>query len=288
MVLNNPPRPAGDSLGGPCYRCVFPKPPPPESVVSCGEGGILGPVVGVMGVLQALEAIKLIVAGLSSSHSSNSASGDGSSSGSAPQTNPEDKPSLLLFSAYSNPQFRSIRLRSRKSKCAACSAHATIPSEALTSGSMDYVQFCGAINPINVLGPSERVSVTEFAAMKAEGARTPGLKPGPLLVDVREKVQFDLGNIYHSINIPYSEIAATRIENDGVYDAVRYPWIYGLGNIPPCHSIYVVCRLGNDSQLAARKFKELGIGRNGERWIGDIAGGLSAWRQQVDPDFPDY
>ena len=59
MVLNNPPLPAGDPKGGPCYRCIFPKPPPPESVVSCGDGGILGPVVGVMGVLQALEAIRV-------------------------------------------------------------------------------------------------------------------------------------------------------------------------------------------------------------------------------------
>ncbi|EHK50419.1 hypothetical protein TRIATDRAFT_297199, partial [Trichoderma atroviride IMI 206040] len=57
IVLNNPPG------KGPCYRCVFPKPPPPESVVGCGEGGIIGPVVGTMGVLQALEAIKLIVRG---------------------------------------------------------------------------------------------------------------------------------------------------------------------------------------------------------------------------------
>jgi adenylyltransferase/sulfurtransferase len=63
IVLNSPPLPAGDASGGPCYRCVFPKPPPAESVVSCGDGGILGPVVGTMGVLQALEAVKLITAG---------------------------------------------------------------------------------------------------------------------------------------------------------------------------------------------------------------------------------
>jgi adenylyltransferase/sulfurtransferase len=124
MVLNNPPLPPGDTSGGPCYRCVFPKPPPPESVVSCGDGGILGPVVGVMGVLQALEAIKVLTLRSAAA--------------------PADPPSLLLFSAYSNPMFRSIRLRTRKAKCAACSAHATVTPEALQSGSLDYVQFCGS------------------------------------------------------------------------------------------------------------------------------------------------
>ena len=57
VALNSPPG------RGPCYRCVFPRPPPPESVVGCGEGGIVGPVVGVMGVLQALEAIRIISSG---------------------------------------------------------------------------------------------------------------------------------------------------------------------------------------------------------------------------------
>jgi len=63
MVLNNPPSTSHQEAGGPCYRCIFPKPPPIESVVSCGDGGILGPVVGVIGVLMALEAIKLIASG---------------------------------------------------------------------------------------------------------------------------------------------------------------------------------------------------------------------------------
>src|SRR5690554_7024451 len=62
-------RSQGSDTGGPCYRCIFPKPPPADQVVSCGDGGILGPVVGVMGVLQALEAIKLLTAGLKTDRS---------------------------------------------------------------------------------------------------------------------------------------------------------------------------------------------------------------------------
>lgn len=298
MVLNHPARPPGDSQGGPCYRCVFPKPPPPESVVSCGEGGILGPVVGVMGVLQALEAIKIVVAGLPPSLPSGSVHGEsgyrishGLSNGSTMQVNVEDRPSLLLFSAYSNPPFRTIRLRSRKSNCATCSAHATVTPEALASGSLDYAQFCGAISPIDALEPAERISARGYADVRAErevvGTDECGGRDHAL-IDVREKVQFDLGSIEGSINIPYSEIAATRIEDGNACGDTDDPWVDMLRQIPSLQPIYVVCRLGNDSQLAVRKFKELGLGLDGSRWIGDVAGGLDAWRQHVDPDFPEY
>lgn len=47
--------------GGPCYRCIFPSPPPPEAVTNCGDGGVIGAVTGVIGALQALEAIKIIL-----------------------------------------------------------------------------------------------------------------------------------------------------------------------------------------------------------------------------------
>lgn len=50
----------------------------------------------------------------------------------------------------------------------------------------------------------------------------------------------------------------------------------------------MVCRLGNDSQIAVRKLKELGLDRGGERFIGDIRGGFRAWREEVDPDLPEY
>ncbi len=100
MTLNSPPKVSGDSAGGPCYRCIFPKPPPAESVISCGDGGILGPVVGVMGVLQALEAIKLLTSGR------NQAVKVASSLPHSPERS--ETPSLLLFSAYGAPSFRRI------------------------------------------------------------------------------------------------------------------------------------------------------------------------------------
>jgi adenylyltransferase/sulfurtransferase len=275
MVLNNPPLPPGNTSGGPCYRCVFPKPPPPESVVSCGDGGILGPVVGVMGVLQALEAIKVLT-----------------------QTTAPEPPSLLIFSAYSNPMFRTIRLRSRKPRCAACSTQATISAEVLQSGSLDYVQFCGSINPIAALTPQERVSAENFAKLRSGVNPFTGIvsnQDSYVLVDTREKVQYELCNINGSINIPFSAISATRVTksidtssgpDSSTGDQEENGWVTELKQ--SAKPIFVVCRMGNDSQLSVRKMKELGLDHGGKRFIGDIRGGLEAWRKSVDADFPSY
>jgi adenylyltransferase/sulfurtransferase len=280
MVLNNPPLPAGNTAGGPCYRCVFPKPPPPESVVSCGDGGILGPVVGVMGVLQALEAIKILTR-----------PAGGSTDGAV---SPEP-PSLLIFSAYANPMFRSIRLRTRKPKCAACSAQATVTPEALSSGSLDYVQFCGTVNPIDALSANERISVENYAKIRLEANPFTGSEPSKdshILVDVREKVQFDLCSLEGSVNIPFSTVERTpslslngsSTANGGMEGA---DWVSDLRK----HSdkpVFVLCRLGNDSQVTVKKMKELGLDNGGQRWIGDLKGGLHAWRSIIDKDFPEY
>lgn len=331
MILNNPPRAPGDPSGGPCYRCVFPKPPPAESVVSCGEGGILGPVVGVMGVLQALEAIKLIAAGIEKPQSpsedtmmeidgaSPNSSGRQQSTGST-----NSKPSLLLFSAYSNPQFRSFGLRTRKPKCAACSAHATVTPEALMSGSMDYVQFCGAVSPVDALAPEERISALDYEQARATSLISGVNGSSPLangssgaqhiLLDVREKVQFDLAHLDGSINIPFSDIVATSVptaatpvsastpatpatgstgspsspKQAGGGEEQRPSWLAELQKLPAEQPIVVTCRLGNDSQLAVRKMKALGLDDGGKRKIVDVRGGLKAWRETVDADFPDY
>jgi adenylyltransferase/sulfurtransferase len=282
MVLNNPPSPPGDTSGGPCYRCVFPKPPPPESVVSCGDGGILGPVVGVMGILQALEAIKVLTAPTPSPSA------------------PADPPSLLIFSAYSQPMFRSIRLRSRKPKCAACSAQASISAEALQSGNLDYVQFCGIVDPVNALTPQERISAENYAKLRSgvnPFTGTVSSKDSHILVDTREQVQFELGNIDGSVNIPFSAISTiarpsldassprmSREDYDMETDGSD--WVSALRQSEK--PIFVVCRRGNDSQLSVKKMKELGLDYGGKRFIGDIRGGLEAWRKGVDAEFPDY
>lgn len=97
----------------PCYRCLHPKPPPAETVVSCADGGVLGVVPGTIGILQALEALKLIL-GM------------------------EVSGKLLMFDALSATPFRSIAMRGRKSDCAICGDNPSIKEL------QDYVQFCGS------------------------------------------------------------------------------------------------------------------------------------------------
>jgi adenylyltransferase/sulfurtransferase len=99
---------------GPCYRCLFPTPPPPHTVTNCGDGGVLGAVAGVVGVLQALETVKILT------------EMDGVLSG-----------RLLLFDG-SGTNFRNVKLRQRVAECAVCGDNPTITTP------IDYEQFCGS------------------------------------------------------------------------------------------------------------------------------------------------
>lgn len=291
MVLNNPPRPPGDSTGGPCYRCVFPNPPPADGVVTCADGGILGPVVGTMGVMQALQAIKVLTA-----LPKPETSADMNSSSSS--TTPAESPYLHLFSSYSTPPFRAIRLRPRRKACASCSSTADISLESLKSGSTDYVLFCGSASSPNVLSPEERISPSEYH--KSYHQSTPSTNSdSPTIIDVREKVQFDICSLENSINIPISTIlssahqpqdAAAGSTKDTNSSAEVLPsWLPpDIASSTSDAPIYVVCRLGNDSQIAVQKLKERGLDRGGQRAVRDIRGGFRAWKQDVDPDWPEY
>ncbi|THX41710.1 hypothetical protein D6D10_02521 [Aureobasidium pullulans] len=249
-VLNNPPRAPGASDGGPCYRCVFPRPPPAESVVSCGEGGILGPVVGVMGILQALEAIKLITA--------------------SPDT-AAAPPSLLLFSAYSIPQFRNVKLRSRRADCASCSANHTVTPASLTSGSMDYIAFCGVTNPVDVLPSSSRISASDL--LSTLSTTSPHDDDAPVILDVRDPTQFELCNLPSSINLPWQGLSTRLRDDPQVMEDLKD------------RDVLVVCKLGNDSQLAVQMLE---AANPGIRSLKDVKGGFRAWRNEVDPEWPDY
>ncbi|CAG7919589.1 unnamed protein product [Penicillium olsonii] len=270
MVLNNPPRAPGDKTGGPCYRCVFPKPPPADSVVSCADGGILGPVVGTMGVLQALEAIKVITT-------------------TADPARPRDPPSLHIFSAYSSPLVRTIRLRSRRANCAVCSSEATVSLDTIKSGSTDYVFFCGSASLPSLLSPEERISAREY---NEQYPVSPGSAPSHTMIDVRDEAQFGICSLSNSINIPISSVLASSSAKPAEgQEAAQIPaWVppelaADSGSTDP---IYVVCRLGNDSQIVVKKMKELGLDQHGKRFIGDITGGLRSWKEQVDPEWPEY
>lgn len=286
MVLNNPPRPPGDSAGGPCYRCVFPNPPPADGVVTCADGGILGPVVGTMGVMQALQAIKVIT----SSHKPETPAEMNGCSSSNTSAEP---PYLHLFSGYSTPPFRAIRLRPRRKACASCSSEATISLDSLKSGSTDYILFCGSASSPNVLSPEERVSPSDYQNSYYRAAEK---LISPTIIDVREKVQFDICSLDNSINIPISTIlsSAHQPQDAGAESGkdsteILPPWLPPeIASTASDSPIYVVCRLGNDSQIAVQKMKERGLDRGGQRPVLDIRGGFQAWKKEVDPSWPEY
>ena len=136
---------------GPCYRCLFPKPPAPEMAGSCEETGILGAVTGVIGSLQALEAIKIIA----DLHGENMSKlflviiiffddTDVYEMFVTPPPSQDWKPSLLIYSALAFPPFRSIKLRPRRKTCPACGDEGERLGEISTT---DYVAFCGGPKP---------------------------------------------------------------------------------------------------------------------------------------------
>lgn len=170
IVLNDPPG------SGPCYRCIWPNPPPASTVTSCGEGGILGPVVGVMGVLQALEAIKLL---------------------SRPAPPEQKTTSMTIFSAFPQMAFRTLKMRGRRKACVACGEPADakdkITREAMEKGLIDHIAFCGSSAPVGLLKPEERVDVREYMKVRDEGKKH-------TLLDVRDETQFGICKLEGSLS----------------------------------------------------------------------------------------
>jgi adenylyltransferase and sulfurtransferase len=278
IVLNCPPAPKGSTVkdAGPCYRCVWPKPPPAEMVLSCGEGGILGPVVGVMGVLQALEALKIIAGNRHQVQLDQ----QGAEAAFPP-------PTLTTFSSPADgpPIFRNLRMRGRRKDCFACSASSTLTLETLANGSLDYVQFCGGLTAApDLLSAQERISATELSHALQQGRdQTHSL----ILYDVRERPYFDIAAIPGAVNMPYSEIQQRiRSRTNGLAGPFKKEGDDGMaGNQSP---IYVVCRVGNDSQAVVRHLQEVAkVGPDGQtRQIVDVIGGVRAWKRDVDPTMP--
>jgi len=160
-----------DSRTGPCYRCLYPEPPPPGLVPSCAEGGVLGVLCGVIGTLQATEAVKLAL-------------------GKGDTLNGR----LMLYDAL-GMKFREMKLRKDKN-CTICSDHPTITEL------IDYEQFCG------ILPPEEK---TVSADMEIEPKAVKAMmdnKKSFKLVDVREPSEFGICKIEGSILVPLGDVKA--------------------------------------------------------------------------------
>ena len=170
---------------GPCYRCIFPEPPPPGSVPSCAEAGVFGVLPGVIGAIQATEAIKLIIG--------------------------RGKPligRLLLYDALSM-SFEEVELR-KNPACPVCGENPTIREL------IDYEAFCG----VPILGHEERtefdITPQELKAMLEKDGRK------VVLLDVREPQEWEICHLEGAILIPLQELPSRLNQLDLTLEYVVY------------------------------------------------------------------
>src|SRR6266849_2913826 len=157
--------------GGPCYRCLYPEPPPPGLVPSCAEGGVLGILPGTIGLIQATETVKLIL-----------------------QKGELLVGRLLLYDALAM-RFRELKLR-KNPECPVCGAHPTVTKL------IDYQQFCGI--PQHEPAPAPGVAEGEIDPVEVKAKIDRGDRF--VLVDVREPHEYQICNIPYAKLIPLGEL----------------------------------------------------------------------------------
>jgi len=206
---------------GPCYRCLYPEPPPPGLVPSCAEGGVLGVLPGMIGMIQATEAVKLIL-------------GVG-------------EPLIGRFMIYDalKMRFRELKLR-KDPDCPVCGTHPTVTEL------IDYEQFCGVAPPTGQPAAAEPASTAPAAGgvqvgpggipeitaeeLKARIDRGDDLQ----ILDVREPHEVQICRIANSIVIPLGEIPKRAQELD------------------PKRELVVHCKVGGRSAKAVAFLRENG------------------------------
>jgi sulfur-carrier protein adenylyltransferase/sulfurtransferase len=171
--------------GGPCYRCLYPEPPPPGLVPSCAEGGVLGVLPGIIGSIQAAETLKLIIV--------------------------KGEPligRLLLFDALAM-RFRELKLR-KNPECPVCGAHPTVTKL------IDYAEFCGIRGEE---APAPQTTVPEIAPreLKARLDRGDDL----FILDVREPHEYQICNLGGHL-IPLGDLSRRVNELDSSQEIVAH------------------------------------------------------------------
>lgn len=214
---------------GPCYRCLYPEPPPPGLVPSCAEGGVLGILPGIIGVIQATEAVKLILG-----------AGDSLIG------------RLLLFDALSM-KFRELKLR-RDPRCPICSEHPTVDHL------IDYEQFCGIGVELNEEAGDPEADIMPGALQEALDR-----DEEILILDVREPHEFEICRIPGSTLIPIGQLQSR------------------VGELERDSHIVAHCRSGVRSAKAVKFLREAGFPS-----VENLAGGILAWADDVDPSMPKY
>src|SRR6201997_5672664 len=212
---------------GPCYRCLYPEPPPPGLVPSCAEGGVLGILPGLVGLIQATEAIKLILG-----------SGD-------PLIG-----RLLLVDAL-GMKFRELKLR-KNPDCAVCGSHPSVTKL------IDYEEFCG------IRGQEKPVSNGVPEISVEELKQRLDAKEDLGIVDVREPHEYQICNL-NGLLIPLNDLPRRVHELD------------------PSRELVVHCRSGARSARAVGFLQQAGFTR-----AKNLAGGILAWADRIDPKVPKY
>ncbi len=215
---------------GPCYRCLYPEPPPPGLVPSCAEGGVLGILPGLVGVIQATEVIKLIL-------------GKG-----------EPLVGRLLLVDSLNMRFRELKLR-KNPECPVCGDHPTVTKL------IDYEQFCG-IAPATEKEPAVKNGIPQLGVKELKQRLDAG--EDLFILDVREPFEYQIANIGGKL-IPQNDVPQR------------------LGEIDRNREIVVQCKSGGRSQRIAEYLKQAGYPK-----VANLAGGILAWSDQVDPTVPKY
>ena len=213
-------------LGGPCYRCLFPEPPEPGSVPSCAEAGVLGVVPGIMGMIQAVETIKLIL-----------------------QAGETLVGRLLSFDAL-KMKFRDFRVR-RDPQCPVCGDNPTIREP------IDYEGFC---HPPAAGGAPSIPVITVAELQRKLSDRSP-----LTILDVREPFEFEIARIEGAKLIPLQQLAER------------------LSELAVDQEIVAVCKSGVRSAHAVQLLQ-----RGGYKKCFNLAGGVDAWADQIDPSMQKY
>jgi adenylyltransferase/sulfurtransferase len=215
---------------GPCYRCLYPEPPPPGLVPSCAEGGVLGILPGLVGVMQATEVIKLILG--------------------------QGQPligRLLLVDAL-NMRFRELKLR-KNPDCPVCGTHPTVTQL------IDYDQFCGIV-PETPQSSTMKNGIPQITVKELKRRIDAG--EDVQLIDVREPYEYQIAQIGGKL-IPQNDVPNR------------------LAEIDRGREVIVHCRSGARSQRIAEFLKQQGYTR-----VANVAGGILAWADEIDPKVQKY
>ncbi len=216
---------------GPCYRCLYPEPPPPGLVPSCAEGGVLGILPGLVGVMQATEVIKLIL-------------GKG-----------EPLIGRLLLIDALGMKFRELKLR-KNPDCPACGKHPTITKL------IDYDEFCGIRGEEKSKEKAVATTIPEIQVEELKRRLDAG--DDVFVLDVREPHEYQICNIGGYL-IPLGDLPKRVNELDSSREIVAH------------------CRSGVRSAKAVDFLRQAGF-----RKVHNLAGGILAWADRVDPKMPKY